>query len=161
MFLSRSLLALLVLLVAGCGARRPPNIDQRPAVRPTESFAAPLNQARVLSPFGKRGRRFHFGVDLQKSRKGGEPVLASRAGRITYAGRLSGYGNMVEIKHADGFVTRYAHLSKILVRKGRNVTAGQSLGHVGRTGRATTPHLHFEVLTPHLKYVDPAFYLSF
>ncbi len=113
----------------------------------------------MLSPFGKRGRRFHTGIDLQISRKGGEPVRAARDGIVTRAGVLSGYGRMVEVKHADGFVTRYAHLRKIEVKLKQKVLRGQTLGLVGQTGRASTPHLHYEVLTPKFRYKNPKDFL--
>lgn len=101
-----------------------------------------------------------MGVDLQKSRKGGETVLASRSGRITYAKRMQGYGNIVSIFHKDGYATRYAHLKSFKVKTGTLVETGQPVGIVGRTGRASTPHLHFEVITPDGKFVDPMYFLN-
>lgn len=73
--------------------------------------------------------------------------------------QLRGYGNIVVIKHEDGFSSRYAHLKKFLVRKGQKVKALQPIGIVGRTGRASTAHLHFEILTPKARFLDPARYL--
>lgn len=128
-------------------------------VKPSESFSHPLAGARVLSRFGKRGRRFHTGVDLQLSRNGGEPVRASRGGVVMRAGTMSGYGRIVEIRHADGFSTRYAHLRKIDVKLKQKVVRGDIIGRVGKSGRASTPHLHFEILTPKFRFTDPMDFL--
>lgn len=73
------------------------------------------------------------------------PVRATAAGRVVSAGFDGGYGNMVEVDHGSGLSTRYAHLSSIDVVPGQNVSFGTVLGHVGATGRATGPHLHYEV----------------
>lgn len=140
-------------------ARRPLPIDPHPDIIPSEPFGLPLKKPSILSPFGKRGGRFHTGIDLRESRAGGETVMASRSGKVTFAARLSGYGNLIVIKHDDGFSTRYAHLKKYLVKKGQRVRRGEGVGIVGKTGRATTPHLHFEILTPAEKFTDPARYL--
>lgn len=88
-------------------------------------------------------RRPHPGVDI--SADFGSPVIASGAGRVIFAGKDSGYGMMVEIDHGFGFVTRYAHLSRIVVRQGAAVDRGDPVGEVGRTGLATGPNLHYEV----------------
>lgn len=106
-----------------------------------------------------RGRKFHTGIDIKDRKLGGDPVYASRAGRVVDVRARGGYGNMVLIRHADGYSTRYAHMRKVLVRKGQEVEALQPIGTVGATGRATTPHLHFEVLTPTQQHVDPAPYI--
>lgn len=68
---------------------------------------------------------------------------------------MHGYGKLVEIRHEDGFSTRYAHLRRFRVQKGQWVKAGQVIGEVGATGRATTAHLHFEILTPKYRFMDP------
>lgn len=114
----------------------------------------------MLSPFGARGRTYHMGIDLQKGRRGGEAVLASRSGRVTYAKRMQGYGNIISVFHKDGYSTRYAHLKKFTVKPGAIVEAGQPIGIVGQTGRASTPHLHFEVITPDGKFIDPMYFLD-
>lgn len=145
----------LFLFQSGCFGPKQRPLAPEASARPSELFASPLKGARLLSPFGPRGRRYHTGIDLQLSRKGGEPVRASRAGRIMRATTMSGYGKIVEIKHADGFSSRYAHMKKIYVNKGQRVKKGTVLGTVGRTGRATTPHVHFEILTPQYRFVDP------
>jgi murein DD-endopeptidase MepM/ murein hydrolase activator NlpD len=121
------------------------------------AFLWPVS-GRVSSKFGRRymrgrGQHFHEGIDIA-ARKG-TPVQASRSGHVVYAtNRIRGYGNMVIVQHADSFSTVYAHLTKIQVRKGQFVTRGQSVGTVGRTGRSTGHHLHFEVRTRR-QPVDP------
>lgn len=93
-------------------------------------------------PMG-RGLRMHYGIDLP--RPYGTPVRASARGVVVFAGWRGGYGNMVDINHGDGVVTRYAHLSRIEVTRSAVVTAGQQVGRVGSTGRSTGSHLHYEV----------------
>ncbi|HEX4423454.1 MAG TPA: M23 family metallopeptidase [Kofleriaceae bacterium] len=88
-------------------------------------------------------RRFHSGTDFRG--KPGTPVVAAGDGVVTFSGRMGGYGNMVEIDHGGGVITRYAHLRRIDTQKNAAITAGQQIGQVGSTGRATGPHLHFEV----------------
>jgi len=123
---------------------------------PTDTFQLPLKNLVVLSPFGRRGRRFHTGIDLRGRRGGGDAVYASRSGMVVMAKRAHGYGNMIVIQHSDGYFSRYAHLKKFLVRKGQRIDALQEIGIVGRTGRATTAHLHFEILTPDHRFVNPS-----
>jgi murein DD-endopeptidase MepM/ murein hydrolase activator NlpD len=94
--------------------------------------------------FGPRGNRFHAGIDYPAAR--GTPVAAAAAGRVTYAGWSSGgWGYLVTVAHAGGTRTMYAHLSRVAVRPGQSVEAGQRVGRVGASGHATGPHLHFEV----------------
>ncbi len=103
----------------------------------------------ISSQFGKRfmrgrGNHFHEGIDIA-ARKG-TPVKAARSGHVVYAGnRISGYGNMIIVQHADKYSTVYAHLTKMTSKKGQYVARGQQVGTVGRTGRSTGYHLHFEV----------------
>jgi murein DD-endopeptidase MepM/ murein hydrolase activator NlpD len=95
--------------------------------------------------FGPRGARFHAGVDFPAAM--GTAIAAAGAGRVAFAGPSgSGWGKLVEIAHAHGVRTRYAHLSRIDVHVGERVAAGSTVGRVGATGEATGPHLHFEVL---------------
>lgn len=96
-----------------------------------------------------------MGVDLQKSRRGGDYVLATRSGKVIASKRMRGYGRLIAIHHDDGYVSRYAHLRQYLVKPGMRVEAGDKIGIVGQTGRASTPHLHFEILTPGGKFIDP------
>ena len=88
--------------------------------------------------------KFHKGIDL--AMPVGDDVPAARAGEVVSAGDLAGYGKTVVVKHSDTTSTRYAHLSEILVKPGDAVVAGQTIARSGASGRATGPHLHFEVL---------------
>ncbi len=76
----------------------------------------------------------------------GDDVPAARAGEVTFAGNLAGYGKTVVVRHSATTSTRYAHLSEILVKPGDTVVAGQAIARSGASGKATGPHLHFEVL---------------
>ncbi len=87
--------------------------------------------------------KFHKGTDFRADR--GTPVYAAGAGLVAFTGRQSGYGNVIYVDHGGGLVTRYAHLSRIETRPGAPILAGVQIGRVGATGRATGPHLHFEV----------------
>ena len=104
---------------------------------------------RITSRFGYRrdpfsGRyEFHDGVDIRAP--WGTPVRATAEGKVIYAGWKAGYGKTVIIKHAFGFRTLYAHMSKIKVKPGRWVKSGQIIGYVGSTGKSTGPHVHYEV----------------
>ncbi len=93
-------------------------------------------------PFG-RGSQYHRGIDFHA--RTGDPVLAVANGVISYAGVRSGYGNVVEIDHGNGYVTRYAHNSRLLVHVGDLVRTGQQVARAGSTGRSTGAHVHFEV----------------
>ena len=112
-------------------------------------FASPIPGAKISSRFGHRTDPFngrsamHSGMDFKAAR--GTPVNATGDGVIVKAGRKGGYGKVVEIRHKDGLITRYAHLSRIAVKKGQRVRVGQTIGKVGSTGRSTGPHLHYEV----------------
>lgn len=112
-------------------------------------FSKPLEgDPEITSPFGPRVDPFlgrpamHTGIDLSEDT--GTGVLATAPGRVTVAGPMSGYGNMVEIDHGAGLTTRYAHLSATEVSVGEMVRLGEMVGRVGATGRATGPHLHYE-----------------
>ena len=108
-----------------------------------EHWSYPLAGAHVISPYGGRGKRPHSGVDIKT--KPNDKVLAAFDGVVTQSGPYFGYGNYIVIRHAYGFSTCYSHQSRNFVRKGQKVKAGQVIGLTGQTGRATTPHLHFEV----------------
>lgn len=118
---------------------------------------------RITSGFGKRrdpliGRSaFHAGIDMGLA--SGTPVHATGAGTVIRAGRNGGYGKMVEIRHASGLTTRYAHLSRILVKKGQAVSPGMVIAKSGTTGRSTGPHLHYEVRKGD-KAVNPMTYMK-
>lgn len=95
-------------------------------------------------PFGPRGNRFHTGVDYPGAT--GTPVAAAASGRVTFAGfAAGGWGRLVVVSHGSGTRTLYAHLSRVGVRVGQRVGAGQRLGRMGSSGASTGPHLHFEV----------------
>lgn len=95
----------------------------------------------IISPYG--GRRGHSGVDIKT--KANDNIYAAFDGVVTMSAPHYGYGNCIVIKHADGLETLYSHQSKNLVKVGQKVKAGDLIGLTGRTGRATTPHLHLEV----------------
>jgi len=111
-------------------------------------LASPLAFSRVTSGFKMRFHpilqewRAHLGVDYAAAK--GTPVRSVGLGLVETAGPMGGYGNAVVVKHNNGHSTVYAHLSKMLVRRGQSVSQGQVIGHVGATGWATGPHLHFE-----------------
>jgi len=101
-------------------------------------------QGRKTSGFGPRGRSVHQGIDLAAPK--GTPVRASASGKVAYSGNgMKGYGKVVVIKHTNDLSTVYAHNSSLLVRMGDSVDQGQTIAKVGATGRATGPHLHFEI----------------
>lgn len=108
-----------------------------------EHWSYPLAGAHVISPYGGRGGRPHAGVDIKT--RPNDKILAAFDGVVTQSGPYYGYGNYIVIKHAYGFSTCYSHQSRNYVKKGQKVKAGQVIGLTGRTGRATTEHLHFEV----------------
>ena len=98
-------------------------------------------------------RRPHLGVDYGAPK--GTRVRAAGAGRVIFAGRNGGYGKMVKIRHANGFMTSYAHLSRIQVRRGAHVPQGHVIGRVGSTGLSTGPHLDYRVQNKRGKYLNP------
>ena len=113
---------------------------------------APLEFRRISSVFGMRKHpilgvwRRHAGTDYAASQ--GTPIRSVGDGVVIFAGRKGGYGNVLEVRHRNGFVTRYGHLRGFakVARRGSRVEIGQTIGYVGMTGLATAPHLHFEVL---------------
>src|SRR5918993_1480433 len=114
---------------------------------------APLNYRRISSPFRVNRRhpifrtvRPHPAIDYAAPT--GTPVVAVGHGRVTFSGTRGSYGQMVEIRHNDGYVSRYAHFSRIPkeIRAGKSINRGEVIGYVGQTGHATGPHLHFEML---------------
>jgi murein DD-endopeptidase MepM/ murein hydrolase activator NlpD len=121
----------------------------RPAPDPTveglsrsAKFARP-GIGRLTSSYGRRWGRLHAGIDLASGI--GSPVRAVAAGVVQSSGSENGYGRAVRIRHSDGTVTVYAHMSALLVRSGEQVSAGEKIGREGNTGHSTGPHLHFEV----------------
>jgi YD repeat-containing protein len=101
----------------------------------------------------------HTGIDMMAPY--GSPVRAAAGGTVTYAGWYFAYGKIIDIRHADGLVTRYAHMSEFAlgIMPGTPVAAGEIIGRVGATGHATSPHVHFEVRVEG-RAVDPKPYLA-
>ncbi|RMH62751.1 MAG: M23 family metallopeptidase [Calditrichaeota bacterium] len=124
----------------------------------------PVLTGIISSRFGMRNHpiykvmKHHEGLDF--SAPTGTPVYASADGVVSFAGRVSGYGNLIKLNHKYGFETRYGHLSKIVVRRGQQVKRGQKIAEVGNTGLSTAPHLHYEVrlggnpINPRTYYFD-------
>ena len=123
----------------------------------------PIRHGWISSLFGWRTdpingkREFHEGIDFAGSPK--SLVRAVAAGIVTWSDRYSGYGNMIEINHGNGYVTRYAHNKKNLVVVGDKVEKGQPIAEIGSSGRSTGTHVHFEVIH-NGEYVDPKKYIS-
>lgn len=109
----------------------------------------PVRAGYITSGYGfrihpiKKARIFHEGIDIASPR--GAPIVAVADGVVTFSGRKGGYGQVVDIRHIDGLVTRYAHNNANLVKEGQMVRQGQKIATVGSTGVSTGPHLHFEV----------------
>jgi murein DD-endopeptidase MepM/ murein hydrolase activator NlpD len=109
----------------------------------------PADGGMITSTFGYRsdpftgGGAFHPGLDFKGAY--GAPIHAAAEGRVSFVGQIRGYGNVVEISHGNGLLTRYAHMSKTMAKTGQQVAAGAVIGAIGSTGRSTGPHLHFEV----------------
>ncbi|MCS3456407.1 murein DD-endopeptidase MepM/ murein hydrolase activator NlpD [Aeromonas sp. BIGb0405] len=126
---------------------------------------SPVKQERVWISSGFGGRvdpfngraKMHKGVDFRG--KPGTPILATGPGIVSWSGRHPEFGNMIEINHGNGLVTRYAHNSKLLVEVGTLVDQGQQIALMGRTGRATGVHLHYEVLKDG-RQVNPSQFLT-
>ncbi|MGE5558618.1 MAG: LysM peptidoglycan-binding domain-containing M23 family metallopeptidase [Bacillota bacterium] len=112
---------------------------------------------KLTSYFGMRRGRMHNGIDI--AAPGGTPIPAYDEGIVIFAGWRQGYGKMVEIRHPDGWITRYAHCSSFLVKPGDAVSAKQPVATVGCTGRATGNHLHFEIVI-RKQHVNPLYYLK-
>lgn len=127
-----------------------------PAPKPGFKLRWPV-EGKVTSSYGFRNGLHHDGYDI--SAKEGDPIYAAADGRVLYSGdKLAGYGNLVIIRHAGSLSTVYAHNRENLVSEGDFVTAGQLIGKVGETGRASGPHVHFEVREGK-KAVDPSRFL--
>jgi murein DD-endopeptidase MepM/ murein hydrolase activator NlpD len=131
------------------------------AVR-TMPLSSPLDYYRVTGRYGERtdpvnGRKaMHFGIDLKAPMR--TPVIAPAPGTVVFAGWSGRYGRLVEIEHDHGILTRYAHLQKILVKKGQEVAHRDEIGLLGSSGRSTGPHLHYEIMVND-KPKDPSRFL--
>lgn len=121
-----------------------PKVVPKPPPATGSGFVWPAN-GRVISTFGPKGQgRFNDGINIAAPE--GTPINAAENGVVAYAGNeLRGFGNLVLVKHSNGYVTAYAHASELLVKRGDKVTRGQTIGLVGATGNVSSPQLHFEV----------------
>lgn len=123
----------------------------------TGRFIWPVPSTKRISSFyGPRSGKYHDGIDIPARR--GSHILAADAGKVTYSGKMRGYGNIVVIKHAGGYHTIYAHNQKHFVKKGQRVGQGEVIAQIGSTGRSSGPHLHFEIRKNN-RVRDPANYL--
>lgn len=121
-------------------------------------FALPIKDSfRYTSGFGPRWGRMHNGTDFAGAH--GTPIYSTADGVVVHAGRQSGYGNLVKIKHEFGIETRYAHMSRIRVQVGQRLSRGDRIGDMGNTGRSTGTHLHYEVRVGG-KPVNPMTYIK-
>lgn len=155
---------LLFIFLSGCiqtRSRDEASTPRAPASLPAYSessfFDWPVDSARLTRGFLPHKRRPHLGLDLAAPR--GTPILAAHSGIVIYRGRdFRGFGNMIMIESRDGWATLYAHLDKFYVEQGQRVRIGEMVGAMGRTGRATGVHLHFEIRR-NRHPVDPLKYL--
>jgi murein DD-endopeptidase MepM/ murein hydrolase activator NlpD len=144
------------LFLAGCAAGRVFHPRTEPGGTVYRNFQWPV-PGTIASGFGGRGGQHHNGIDILAPE--GTPVRASETGLVVYAGDgLRGYGNAAMLDHGGGATTLYGHLMEIHVKSGDVVAAGSVIGTVGRTGNATTTHLHFE-LRLEGRSVNPSDYL--
>jgi len=141
----------------GAADSRPANVAAVPP-RSSRAFAWPL-RGRVISDYGpKPGGLQNDGVNIAAAQ--GTPFHAAENGVVVYAGNeLRGFGNLILIRHADGWVTAYAHANEILVPRGEQVRRGQVIGRVGATGNVSSPQLHFEIRRGS-RAVDPREFLA-
>lgn len=143
---------------SSAGPTADPKQDTVLPPRAGRTFSWPV-RGRVLAGFGPTPDGLHNdGINI--AARAGAPVIAAENGVVVYAGsELKGFGNLLLIRHADGWMTAYAHLDKALVKKGQKVTKGQAIGTVGSTGGVSQPQLHFEIRRG-TQAVDPAKFLS-
>jgi murein DD-endopeptidase MepM/ murein hydrolase activator NlpD len=132
-------------------------LSRTPSIMPTTGYLSSRFANSRLHPIF-HDQRPHPGIDI--SAPAGTPILAAAGGTVIDVDMAGGYGRMVTIDHGYGLVTRYAHLSKALVRVGQRVHRGDQIALVGATGIATAPHLHYEVIVngkqqDPLKFVFP------
>lgn len=127
-----------------------------PPKQQKHDFIMPV-KGRISSKFGRRNNGWHTGVDIAAIK--GTPILASHCGEVIGAGRMGQYGNIITLRYSRQIVTRYAHCSKLLVKKGDIVNQGDVIALVGNTGKSTGPHLHFEIKKNN-KYLNPLHYVN-
>ena len=142
---------------ASAATSLPRDIAPKVPARAMGRFMRPVD-GKIISGYGpKEGGLHNDGINIKAAR--GTPVRAAENGVVVYVGdEMAGYGNLVLIRHADRWMTAYAHMDKILVKKNDVVKAGQSIGTVGSTGQVDSPQLHFEIRRG-TKAVDPALHL--
>ncbi|MCK5295691.1 MAG: M23 family metallopeptidase, partial [Alphaproteobacteria bacterium] len=123
--------------------KRPSSIP-KPLKRSTWHFAWPV-EGKLISKYGKAGKgRHNDGINIEVSK--GTPILAAENGVIVYSGNeLRGFGNLLLVKHSDGWMTAYAHNDKIVVKYGQKIKRGQKIALAGNTGNVSKPQLHFEI----------------
>jgi murein DD-endopeptidase MepM/ murein hydrolase activator NlpD len=139
-------------------AALPAQLEPAPGPRGGERFLWPV-KGKVISSFGpKKGGLNNDGINIAAPE--GASVVAADNGVVAYAGNeLRGFGNLLLIRHADGWVTAYAHNEKLLVKRGEKVKRGQTVAQIGRTGNVSAPQLHFEIRRG-TDPVDPLKYLG-
>ena len=118
------------------------SLDSIPQVMPAARWSISSGFGYRRDPFTGRAA-MHSGLDFRAGH--GSPIYAAARGTVSFVGRKSGYGKVVEVSHGNGLMTRYAHMSAFNARVGQEVAAGDRIGAIGSTGRSTGPHLHFEV----------------
>jgi murein DD-endopeptidase MepM/ murein hydrolase activator NlpD len=123
------------------GLRRSRNPRPNDAIVPVDGLIWPVIGS-ISSPFGMRRGRLHAGIDIRANR--GTPIYSSQSGQVLISARRRAYGNVVVVGHDHNVQTLYAHLTNMIVKPGQYVDRGDVIGYVGRTGRATGYHLHFE-----------------
>jgi murein DD-endopeptidase MepM/ murein hydrolase activator NlpD len=135
-----------------------PQIPQAPLPGSGQGDYIWPTQGVFSSGYGWRWGRMHKGIDLANST--GTPIVAAKEGRVSFAGwHDGGYGYLVEISHANGSTTRYAHNSRLLVGQGQEVRQGEVISQMGSTGNSTGPHLHFEIIAPGMGAMNPLNFL--
>ena len=132
---------------AATARRTPPRATRARTSRPAAVRKGWVRPCRgpLTSYYGMRWGRMHKGLDFGCSY--GTPIYAASSGTVTFAGPQGGYGRLITIRHSGGWVTAYGHMSRMIVRSGQRVSAGQVIAYVGSAGHSTGPHLHFEVRT--------------
>lgn len=130
-------------------------LESTPSIMPAEGYISSSFSRSRMHPILDRARP-HTGIDI--AARHGTPIVAAAKGRVTYAGKRGNYGRMVEIDHGYGFVTRYAHASRVLVRRGQEVKRGDKIAEIGTSGLSTGPHLHYEILV-NGRSVNPRSYI--
>jgi murein DD-endopeptidase MepM/ murein hydrolase activator NlpD len=138
--------------------------DEPPPLPPEDEPKVQVHHSRFIWPlkgpiasrFGVRNGNQHDGIDIDAPQ--GTPIVAADGGEVLYAGVQRGYGNLILVRHSDNLITVYAHNDRNQVKVGDHVGKGQEIAVVGQTGRATGPHLHFEVREERIPR-NPLFFL--